>query len=184
MGAMMKIPAILIGLSLMASPALAQEPVVSVEPKFGNGALEGCQLTFDIPFRDTGYDQGRWVQAAGSFVIYDFPQGMGMMLKLGLLSLDDRNAPAVRPATAYFINGYSTNASETISNIDGETPGYALVMFRGDAETLNAIANMDSLGLTIGYTRGEGRIGQQFHVPISDQQSAQWDECLSALLAD
>lgn len=180
----MRIWAFLVGLSLLASPSLAQEPVVTVGPKFGNGALEGCQITFDVRFRDTGCDQGRWVQAAGSFTIYDFAdRGVGLMLKLGLLSLANPDAPAVKPATAYFINGYSTNSVDTISTLESETPGYALVMFRGGEQTLNAIAGIGNVGLTIGYTRGDGRIAQEFHVPIHDQQSAQWDECLSALLA-
>lgn len=180
----MKIPAILVGLSLMATPTLAQEPRVTVEAKFGNGSLEGCQLTFDVPFRDTGYEQGRWTQAAGSFVFYDFPQGVGLMLKLGLLSLDNREEPAVRPATAYFINGFATNASETISTVEGETPGYALVMFRTEDQTLTAIAGIESAGLDIGYTRGEGRIAQRFHVPVNAEQARQWSGCLDALLEE
>ena len=175
--------AFIVGASLMASSAMAQEAKVTVEPKFGNGALEGCQLTFDVTFRDYGYDSGRWVQGSGSFVLYSFPErGVGMMLKLGIAPLEPRDAPVISPTTAYFINGLRTNADETLSNMESETPGYRLIMFRGGDQTLISIVGMENGGLDIGYTRDGGRQAQQFHVPIDEQQAANWTECQTVLL--
>ena len=174
----------LAALALMTSPALGQEAEVSVQPKFGNGALEGCQLTFDVTFRDFAYDQGRWVQGSGSFVLYNFPEaGVGMMLKLGIAPLEPRDAPVISPTTAYFINGYSTNADETLSNTESDTPGFRLVMFRGGEQTLTALVGMHYGGLDIGYTRDGGRGAQQFHVPIDESLSADWMGCQSTLLS-
>jgi hypothetical protein len=179
----MRLPAIVSSLLLAAAPAVAQEAVVAVQPQFGNGVHEGCLLRFDVAFRDFAYDRGRVMQGSGAFVIYNFQTtGVAMMLKIGIVPLDAPDATPIAPTTAYFINGYETNADEIIATAPGETPGSTLVVFNGGEQTVAAAGSIGAVGLNIAYTRDGGGGAQQFHVPVTTQEAEQWLGCLEALL--
>ena len=178
----MKLHAVIVGMMLAAAPAVAQDAVVAVQPQFGNGVHEGCLLRFDVAFRDFAYDRGRLVQGSGAFVVYNFQTtGVAMMLKIGIVPLDAPGATAMAPTTAYFINGYDTNADEIIRTAPGETPGSTLVIFNGGEQTVAAAGSIGAVGLNIAYTRDGGAGGQQFHVPVTNQEAEQWLGCLDAL---
>jgi hypothetical protein len=179
----MKLQMVIFALVLGAAPAVAQDAVVSVQPQFGNGVHEGCLIRFDVAFRDFVYDRGRLVQGSGAFVAYNFQAtGVAMMLKIGIVPLDVPGATAIAPTTAYFTNGYKTNADEIIRTAPGETPGSTLVIFNGGEQTVAAAGSIAAAGLNIAYTRDGGRGAQQFHVPITTQEADQWFSCLDALI--
>ncbi len=154
----------------------------TVTPVFGDGALRGCALNFKSVKRDSLYFGGRAVGADGSFNLYHFGAGdVSAMLKVTVL-----DGQALRlPDTGYLITGFASNASDINSTLVSEDSGYRLISFTLGAATADAIGHVavDS-AITVGVQMNGGRSAIPFLTELSEDQAADWSECVATLLTD
>lgn len=124
---------------------LALDPAViqlDVTPKFQNGIHFGCETSFEIIVQDTAYEAGHPVVVSGSFSLYNFvePPHVSVGVKLGVSRDGETFMP---PSNAYVVNGYKSNLSEQVAQIEAESPQFRMFAFdAGGAETVNAIARL------------------------------------------
>lgn len=175
----------MIGMAL-AFGLLAQEPdrwsEAIVAPVFAEGRLRACAINFKAAQRDNLYFGGRYVGTDGSFNLYHFGDGkVGAMLKVAVLE-----GEALRlPDTGYLITGYATNAADAVSNMEADDVGYRLVAYSlGDA-TVDAIANFSvNSTVTVGVQMFGGTSAIPFRVDLSNDQAADWSDCVGTLIND
>lgn len=170
-------------LAVLAMQAQAQTEAVAISPKFMDGVHFACEATFDVYVLDGTYFRGQPVAVSGSFTFYNWPDQSRIFvgMKLGVLAVE--NGGWRPPAQAYVVNGYRTNLTEQLANIEAENPNFRLFVYdvAGD-ETLNAMARLSYEGrLDIAYTMDRGSMPTTFPVMLSDEQALQWAECVSAL---
>ena len=143
-------------LSLLAStvaPDVGTTLETSVTPVISGGALEGCAINFSAARADTEYRRGEMVLVAGSLNFWVFPgKPPAFSLKVGIKPPGNSSSEFIKPADAYLLNGYTTNAREKVSTVQAETPGFALFGFKVGPEAMKSIENVGETGqLKIGY---------------------------------
>ena len=160
----------------------ATESVV-VAPKFMEGVHFACEASFDAYVVDTAYFRGEPVAVSGSFTFYNWPDQSRVFIgmKLGVLAAEHgRWRP---PTNAYVVNGYKTNLSEQLANIEAEDPNFRLFVYDfNGAETMNAMLRISNEArLDVAYTMDGGAMPTTFPVVLSLEQAEQWSECTGAL---
>lgn len=170
-------------LALTALTADAATVRVEVTPKFQNGVHMACETAFDIIVEDTAYHHGQAVAVAGSFSLYNWPEGGGVSvgMKLGV-SADSETYTA--PSNAYVVNGYSTNLSEQKAQTEAELPGFRLFIFdAGGTQTVDAISRIAfERRLDVAYTLNGGSMPMAFPVTLTAEQAQIWSDCVDALV--
>lgn len=174
---------LVIALATLAIHSQAYTESLIVSPKFMDGVHFACEASFDVYAVDTAYFRGERVAISGSFTFYNWPDQTRLFvgMKLGVLAVENGGWRA--PAQAYVVNGYKTNLSEQQANMEAENPNFRLFVYDfGGEETMNAILRMSSeRRLDVAYTMDGGTMPTTFPVLLSEEQSLQWAECISAL---
>lgn len=160
-----------------------EQTSANVTPKFRDGVHFACETDFEVIVQDTAYFQGEPVVVSGSFTFYNWPDQSRVFIgmKLGILAVANGDWRA--PTNAYIVNGYRTNLTEQLAQIEAENPGFRLFVydFTG-AETMNAIARLSAEGLlNVAYTYGGGAMPMTFPVTLTQEQATAWGDCVSAL---
>lgn len=165
---------------------MALDPVViqlDVTPKFQNGTHFGCETSFEIIIQDTAYEGGHPVVVAGSFSLYNFiePPNVAVGMKLGVSRDGETFMP---PSNAYVVNGYKSNLSEQVAQVEAENPQFRMFVYdAGGEETINAIARLGyEQRLDVAYTLRDGAMAMLVPISLSEEQAESWDECVQALL--
>jgi hypothetical protein len=147
---------------LVSTPARADSGTTlnaAVAPVIRAGSLEGCAINFDAVRQDTEYNRGELVYVSGSLNFLAIPGKVPWFsLKLGIKPLSGgAQAEYQKPADAYLLNGFTTNAAERITAFDGETPGFRIFGFKVGDEGMKAIEKVGETGkLHVGYAMRVG----------------------------
>ncbi|MGA0544192.1 hypothetical protein ACO2Q1_02855 [Brevundimonas sp. VNH65] len=168
---------------LLATLVLGAETVrVEVAPKFMNGVHMACEASFDVVVEDTAYYQGDAVAVAGSFSLYNWPDGSRVFvgMKLGV-SRDGENYTA--PSDAYVVNGFHTNLGEQQAQSPAESPRFRLFVFdAGGHQTVEALWGISFQNrLDVAYTLENGTVPMIFAVDFTPEHGEAWERCVSAL---
>lgn len=172
--------------------------LVRTSPKFSDGRLYGCEVTFTAVERDHVYKQGSYIKIEGSFALVDAGKGtLASTLKVVLEDIDLRTATFTpsAPASAYFVSGNSTTKDAVVASTPSGTPGGIFVVLK-PVPTLPIIVDGLLKGeVIIAFARRKGGADIQLHIDTrvegtekngqrirSEKNALEFSECSTSLV--
>jgi hypothetical protein len=142
----------------------------SIQPTFGAGELEGCQVVFNVLHRNPEYFGNDLALVSGG-VLISANKGKvpTVMIKLGVAKTSGASSGQFEaPTNVYLVDGLKTNIKDKVATGRAETTGHALFIYRLDVATLAVLETAMASGkFKIAYSLHNGGLGSQFVADIN-----------------
>lgn len=144
------------------------------------GIPDGCMLVFTSVVADTAYLKGDEIVMNGSIAVRSLDSSfLTFTGKLGTRRLLDKSNSWVPPTYFYFSSKSGTTAKAG-RVMDGETPGYKLLLAELTPEVLKLLEEMSETGsFTVGFNRKPG--GQDVYANVDTTIALKKDEAGKAI---